>query len=498
MIPSTSSPQPRNVSYHTLQTFPEKSYGFLDLPRSEADRMKKKLNGSILKGNKISVEEARPRKRLRSESEEDRQATERPASLQKLESLSSRHPAELAGHELRSNRKVKRGWTEPKRKDRKRKASEATTEAAPSKYSEQEECLFRAKVPPNRSIANGKPSSKKEKAAKRAQMNVVHEFEKSETHPTFLRAKAAANNGPTTASFVDGKGWVDQSGALLEEHPKISSRNLDNPQKASSVKQRTLKSKPSKKLRDLQPKTSIDNEDPNIENETTSSQDTSSSSSSDDLSSARYGSDSEASIDVGDVTSSEGSLSDSDAEEVASLKSGVSPTSATANIPITSKVHPLEALFKQPQTRPSSSANKPSLEIKTSFNFFESNPEEDAEAANPTTPFTRKDMLNRGQRSAAPTPDTAAPTKASFSRSEIEPRHAATSNPSDSKIEKGGSANDTKELQAATSEGGKGESSFAKWFWENRGENNRTWKRLRREAAKEQRQKENRKSRLGR
>lgn len=36
------------------------------------------------------------------------------------------------------------------------------------------------------------------------------------------------------------------------------------------------------------------------------------------------------------------------------------------------------------------------------------------------------------------------------------------------------------------------ESDFANWFWENRGENNRAWKRRRREAAKEKRQRENR------
>lgn len=498
IIPSTSSLQPRNVSYHTLQTFPEKSYGFLDLPRPEADKMKKKLNGSILKGKRIQVEEARPRKKLRSEPEDDLHSAEAPASLQKTQSLSSRHSADLAGHELRADRKVKRGWTEPKRKDRKRKASEATTETAPSRYTEEEECLFRTKVPLNRSAANGKPSSKKKKTVKDAQKTLVHEFEKSVTYPTFLRTQGAASHGSTTASFVEGKGWVDQSGALLEEDPKISSRNLDKPKKGLSVHQRILKSEPSKHARDLQPKMSADNDDQDIRNETHSSQDTSSSGSSDDVSAPSHDSGSEVSVDIGDDTSSEGSLSDSDGEEASSLKSDVSTTSATEDTLVTSKVHPLEALFKQPQARPSSSANKPSLEIKTSFNFFESNPEEDPEATNPTTPFTRKDMLSRGQRSAAPTPDTAAPTKVSFSRSETEPRHAPTSNPSENKIENGGSATNSKGLPAATSEGGKGESSSAKWFWESRGGNNRTWKRLRREVAKEQRQKENRRSRLGR
>jgi len=42
-----------NVSYHTLQTFPENSYGYLDIPTMEAEKIKKKLNGAILKGKKI-------------------------------------------------------------------------------------------------------------------------------------------------------------------------------------------------------------------------------------------------------------------------------------------------------------------------------------------------------------------------------------------------------------------------------------------------------------
>lgn len=36
------------------------------------------------------------------------------------------------------------------------------------------------------------------------------------------------------------------------------------------------------------------------------------------------------------------------------------------------------------------------------------------------------------------------------------------------------------------------ETEFAKWFWENRGDNNRAWKKRRREVAKEERQRENR------
>lgn len=45
-------------------------------------------------------------------------------------------------------------------------------------------------------------------------------------------------------------------------------------------------------------------------------------------------------------------------------------------------------------------------------------------------------------------------------------------------------------------EDGKGkaeESEFQKWFWENRGETNRAWKKRRKVVSKEKRQRENRK-----
>jgi hypothetical protein len=46
--------------------------------------------------------------------------------------------------------------------------------------------------------------------------------------------------------------------------------------------------------------------------------------------------------------------------------------------------------------------------------------------------------------------------------------------------------------RSETKAGLKEDSEFTKWFWENRGDNNRAWKKRRRDAAKEQRQRENR------
>src|SRR5690349_11535863 len=52
-----------NLSYHTIQTFPENNYGYLELPTMDAEKVRKKINGAILKGKRMKVEEARPKKR---------------------------------------------------------------------------------------------------------------------------------------------------------------------------------------------------------------------------------------------------------------------------------------------------------------------------------------------------------------------------------------------------------------------------------------------------
>jgi hypothetical protein len=60
IVPPAILPNARNISYHTLQTFPERAYEFLELPSIEASKIQKKLNGSILKGTKIRIEPAKP------------------------------------------------------------------------------------------------------------------------------------------------------------------------------------------------------------------------------------------------------------------------------------------------------------------------------------------------------------------------------------------------------------------------------------------------------
>ena len=52
-------PLAEKISFHTKQTFPERGFGFVELPAMEAEKLKKRLNGATLKGVKVRVEDAR-------------------------------------------------------------------------------------------------------------------------------------------------------------------------------------------------------------------------------------------------------------------------------------------------------------------------------------------------------------------------------------------------------------------------------------------------------
>ena len=163
------------------------------------------------------------------------------------------------------------------------------------------------------------------------------------------------------------------------------------------------------------------------------------------------------------------------------------------------KLHPLEAIFKQPKRGESKSANKPNLGISTSFNFFDNEAGSETEVMMPATPFTR-DLQTRTLRSAAPTPDTAAPTKTAFFQPGQAPRSHPATVPQHDGQELLEPLDEAGHTATGTPQGKKEPSNFSQWFWANRGDNNRAWRKLRRDAAKERRQTENKErgQRLGR
>lgn len=182
--------------------------------------------------------------------------------------------------------------------------------------------------------------------------------------------------------------------------------------------------------------------------------------------------------------------------------------------------HPLETLFKRPKAPAGDDSNprKPDLEVKVPFSFFDNDEDMDDSADTPTqsssskkasarglpslsipqTPFTQRDRHWRSQRSAAPTPDTAAPSRAGFGNvwnrdEDLASDEDDDASPADDEddSEEDGKTSKLSKLEEEPSADGKEESEFAKWFWEHRGETNRAWKKRRREAGKEKRQQAN-------
>ena len=510
-------PSARNITYHTIQTFPEKSYGYLDLPMESADKLKKKLNGSILKGQKIRIETARLQK-VRTPASPEPEKPKRESKKRKRDVL----PAVDIGE-----KHVKRGWTTPG-KDAKDKV------VVKSKFTTGPECLFKTVLPPNVASKSAKEKKRKKDAT------IVHEFEKTTKYATFLRGSGGLGR-KGVREFVEGKGWVDEDGEVVEEVKTRSRKSIIESKPAAEESD----SESSEGGNSSDEEAEIGSSLPAIPVEETVEEDFSSSESSsdeestviesslqttavesktlEDNSSSESSVDDESDSDVPDAQSKEvrgnenssgessseeeldeevesttpkaivtkaasasdsssdkGSSDESETEEPPSAITSRPQSSAgpalTIKIPTPiSAVHPLEALYKRPKT----DANpKPT----SSFSFFGADNNDDIEVETqlqvPLTPFTQKDFEFRGMRSAAPTPDTAHPNKRFVWPTEDEDDDNEASSPirKDYKPEEG-----------------KSESDFQKWFWENRGETNRAWKKRRKEVAKEKRQRENRK-----
>lgn len=514
VLPASIRNLATDISFHEISTFPENNYGYVTLPKMEAEKIKKKLNGSILKGKKFKVEAARPQKRHRVEEE---LVPEAPISAKKKHKKQEPENGVLDGFELPADRKVKRGWTESndakqerrksEKKEKKDKKDKEKKLQPKSKYTDKSECLFRATIPPNR--ASDAASDEKKAKKKSPNDNVVHEFAKTVTQPSFLRT--TEESAAPTSTFEDGKGWVDSTGNLREPaNEKISKDNYRPGQiPGAKEKRRAVKSaaKNTKKRarKEKTPSESADSED------YTSSSGSSSDESSESDSESEHETERKEneSPEVSPSESSDGA-DDAKPQSQEAAKS-TTATSRNDNVDINTatpspsdsgetttdlarnveqdssakEVHPLEALFKR--AAPTASDHQIAPEPEAGFSFFGNDieSEDDAQMAEPQTPFTpftKTDLQNRGQRSAAPTPDTTAAI-----------RHM-TWNESDNSDED--ISIDTPVTKSRLENGSQEETEFAKWFWENRGENNRAWKKRRRDAAKEQRQRDNRKKGL--
>jgi hypothetical protein len=516
ILPPSILPHARNITYHQLQAFPEKPYGFVDLPAMDAAKLKTKLNGSTLKGQKIKIDSAKPKREHVPEEPEQ----EKPKRVK-----NKRKRDEIPGAEI-GERSVKRGWTEPgvKGKEDKKKVK--------SKYTTGKECLFKTVLPPNVE-ANVKAQDKKEKKNKgKSKVIVIHEFEKTTKYPTFLRASVVEGKKKGAKEFVEGKGWVDENGEVIE--PDVTKRKAikqtTEAQEFAKEKKVTVSSskKSTSKVEKAVPAPTV----PEDDTSTSGSSSEEESDSEEETTLARTGlrvktaqAPKEISPTSSSGTSSASDFSSSSPEDEAQqpdppstlstplrLSRPTSSSGLTIKIPPSalstpsSIIHPLEALYKK---TPSANANTASTPKPASaFSFFgadagddieEEDEEVDTQISVPFTPYTQRDIEYRRLRSAAPTPDTVHgnkrflwPTPASDSDSDADREGEGVSPVKEKKKEKGKANGGEGGMEEGEGDGEQ-ESDFQKWFYEHRGEAGRAWKKRRREVGKEKRQRENRK-----
>ena len=506
----------QDVSYHRLPTFPNRHYGFVTLPAGAADMVRKKVHGTLLKGEKVRVEDARTDERLdnavRERGEEEEAAREEngtTAAVQPQRSLRKRKREEgviSAAVELPDERKVRRGWTEPKResearkiKEKREKKKDGKVKVKASAFTDQSECLFQTTVPDE----GKKRSNDRKKTKKGKGTMVVHEFENNTKHPSYLRQ--VSTNKKKTQEFDEEKGWVDEDGNVVE--------------------------KPAEAVKKVKEKKVIEKEeDPSQSEEQSSVKDDED----DETSTSGSSGTSEEEQEGGSVLEEEKLSPSPIATEEDPIPSNGPSVSVTEPSPVTP--HPLETLFKKPKPPASDPSTKSTLEINTSFTFFNNDDVEDEAGpvpiktsletpgipalrrrglpnlSIPVTPYNHRDMQWRSQRSAAPTPDTAAPGKGGFGdpfgllanirqgrEQDIEEEEEGGENENDEdevmqgiEREELGSTSPIKAEPAPDDK----ESDFSKSFWENRGAKTRTWKKTKRDAAKQQRTRENRKRRV--
>lgn len=500
-------PRAKNISFHSLQSFPEKAFGYVEMPKMEAEKVKKKLNGSILKGQKVRIEEARLAKGKGKAGAE----IEKPKR-----SKAKEEQGVLPGVELEEGRKVKRGWAEPdtqsKKKRKKDKDERKGKESEPSKYSKKSELLFRTSLP-EAADAGDKEDKKKSKSSKKSKNGkaVVHEFEKRRILP---KRGADAETHEVTREYVEGKGWVDADGDVIEPEPKHKQKKAatdqdkptttkPNPAQTTTVeppsKEKTTLANAERLARDQRKAEKRKKRDDRREERKTRRA---------AERAAKNGQDTTAPANDNtkpnppeDSTTPNWAAS-STALEALYKRRGVTEISGPLSLPSSTKSSPQKPL-PPINTNPSSAAS-------FSFGFAGGDggdEEEGGDHVPPLTPFSREDRVSRRVRSAAPTPDTGAiGRKFSFSfmggEDDEEGEDGGEAGNGEGEGEAGGDAlglglegigNVHPERQGQVE---KGESEFSKWFWEHRGETNRAWKKRRKEAMKEKRQRENR--RLGR
>ncbi|KAL9094723.1 MAG: hypothetical protein Q9165_002993 [Trypethelium subeluteriae] len=430
----------------------------------EAEKLKKKLNGTVLKGSKVRIEDAKPESKKRKMEQEAENAEATAKSKERSSKKRKREEGVLSGVDLPEGRKVKRGWTEPegkgRDKEKKRKRKEKEKEGKKekkrekSKYTNEPELLFKAKLPPTKEYeAASKVKKKKNRKGKKDEIT-VHEFSKTKRYRHSSTDDVKAHKGGVS-HYEEGTGWLNADGQVIEPDAKSHKRKAKQehrPETALNVN--TNSHDPNnEESEQMRPKSSgsvassyLQSPGTQLRGELDQALAGAQSAKSNDE--ATHDDKADDSDSVSEISNENDEESDGDAElesstDAPQLDHNLTPKSTIdtsiistshdeakstiertpSQLPPTTKpdpdpsaaptkpIHPLEALYKRPQPNPGS-PKKPTP-IQTDFTFFGADADEAGDTlgalpAVPQTPFTRQDLEFRGIRSAAPTPDTAA------------------------------------------------------------------------------------------
>jgi hypothetical protein len=541
-LPASVLPKARNISFHTIPTFPENRYGFVDLPKTDAEKLKTKLNGSVLKGTKMRIEPAIPETRNEPSGKQSKKdKSEKTKDKEDSSRKKRKRGDDVEEGVLLKDRKVKRGWTETPdykqmKKDRKKEKAEKgskdkskdKSKRIKSKYTEGEECLLKIRLPSG--AANSHPEDdaaarKKRKKKGKEREIIVHEFENTTRFPNFLKdAGSADKSSRSDAEFVDGKGWVDEHGAVVEAVKLKKSKSLTPSKKAA----------PKKKQRTPVPEIPDDtsSSDASSSEEEEEEEDEDEDGEGDAPAAKQKRAPPPAPVSDASSDSSDDDSSDRPVEPTtpASKKKKTSPTepeSASSpkslrikipapKTPSAEDIHPLEALYKRKKPEEGGAVETPA-QNQEPFTFFggadlEDIEEVDSEGAAgpsrssippmPMTPFTKQDFEWRNVRSAAPTPDTAHPSRMQSlwptqqdddddeDEDMSDVAHAMRAKSQDIQEEDDEDV-DKNEAESSINANAKSSSDFQSWFWENRRDLNQSWMKRRKAAAKEKRHREN-------
>jgi hypothetical protein len=483
LLPPSKLPSFSNLSYHHLETLPERSYAFLDVSSTHVDVLRKQLDGAIIRGKKIRVNRARIEDWKNQTPDEPELAIETPGPR-----LGKEEPGVLAAVELSDGRKIQRGWTKPMSKSK-----EVDKKYSKSKFTDKPECLFKTTLPPNVSLkglpAAAKKHSKRQ-SNKTGRVVTLHEFSQSTQYPSFLRSETSQTSTGLTKEYVDGVGWVDDKGNVIEPARPVRARpvpqTIRKPQTEKTVlpvreDTANLPAVPVASSKTTAPKLQTRSEESRLDSEIS------------DSSSESSGAEANSEEDDDQEAAASSSESGTDTESVASSSKSASGSPSRKHIEPPSELHPLEAVFK-PQALPRQVANVEPANVDAPFTFFAEDEEEDEEPESIAV-AKRAESSSADSESGISSDDDEEMEDAPSAEIEADEFHETTTNNDPFEIPK---IDPMTIMQTVAQSVGldldeihKNRKPFSEEFYETRGATNRAWKKRRREAHKEQRKRDN-------